>query len=178
MPGVKQTRPQAQASAPAKTKTPPAPKPDVEDDGTGSFEDVFDKAKAQGQVRDGKFEAIIRELVLQPVDKEKGQSVRMKYHIISEGDEQGSEVTQWYGIRTPENTPGPGLGFLKRDLAVLGYQDVRFGDLEEIFQAITENQELGVLITVKNNPPFTNAYLNGMMPEADDVLAYREAHPF
>jgi hypothetical protein len=182
MPGVTRTTKKTEDAPPPEKakKTPPPPKADAEsenDGGDDSFANLFDKAKAQGQVSDGKFDAIIREFVLQEKN-EKGQAARLKYHIISDGDEQGSEVTQFYNIRTPDNQPGNGLGFLKRDLAMLGYNDFRFGDLENIFEEIVENEGLGVMITVKNNPPFVNAYLNGIMPDEDDARAYREAHPW
>ena len=163
-------------ASPAKAgKTPPPPR--QEEEGEESLADIFDKAKAQGQIDEGKYEALIKELVLQPAD-EKGQSVRIKYHIISEGEFQGQELAQFYKIITDDKKPGPGLGFLKRDLAVLGQQDVKFGDLENVFEEIVNDEQLGVLITVKQNMAFTNAYLNGIIPDAEIVTNYRSEHPF
>lgn len=161
-------------------KTPPPPEQD--DDGDeekgGSAANVFDNTRAQGSVEDGKYEAIYKEMVLQDSD-EKGQSVRWKYVIISEGDMQGSEVAQFYKIFNSDmKTAGLGLPFLKKDLAVLGQPDVKFGDLEDTFKELMEDEDLGVNITVKNKDGFTNAYLNGICDDAELIANYREEHPF
>jgi hypothetical protein len=133
---------------------------------------LFDATKAAGNVEPGKYEALIKELVLQPKD-EKGRSVRIKYEIASPGDNQGETATQWYKIFDENGAPGKGAQFLKKDLAVLGYSDVKFADLEEAFEEIVE-KELGVLIQVKLNQGFTNVYLQGLAEDSQIIEEYRE----
>jgi hypothetical protein len=136
--------------------------------------DAFDKAKATGSCEPGKYEAIISEFVLQKPD-EKGQSARIKYEIATDGDQRGTEVTQFYKMFEADETPGKGLNFLKRDLAILGYPDVKFGDLEDVFEEVVEKQ-IGVNVQVKQNGQWTNIYLNGLCEDnavIDDYLANR-----
>lgn len=184
MPGLKTQKAPAGSAKAARTVTPPPPAEDEHHAEEGSLADVFDRAKPQCKVDDGKYDAIIRELVLQDM-KDNKQLVRIKYHIISEGEFQGQEIAQFYGILqivNGKNQAGPGLGFLKRDMAILGFNEPTLGELKQIFDEITNNEELGVMITVKTNTTnqgvFTNAYLNGIMPESDSVKEYREEHPF
>lgn len=137
---------------------------------------AFDSVRPQGKVDDAKYEAIISELVLQDPD-EKGQSVRLKYEIASAGDFRGVEVTQWYKVFEADGeTPGKGASFLKKDLAVLDYEDVKFDDLEEVFEEIVE-KNIGVVIQVKNNGAFVNAYLQGLAEGSDIIKEYLENRP-
>lgn len=177
----KQTKPTATAATKAPTKapskTPPPPAGDDEGGEDQSLADIFDNVKQQGKVDEGKHDAIIREFVLQPFKEGDGQSVRSKYHIIS-GECAGQEITQFYKIILADRTPGPGAGYLKQHLAMLGHTDVTYGDMEEVFEEIVNNEQLGVLITVKQNGQFTNAYLNGIMPDPQEVIDYRAENPF
>lgn len=145
------------------------------EEGAKSKADLFDQTKAQGQVDAGKYEAIISELVLQEED-EKGQSVRMKYEIATDGDFRGQVITQFYKIFESDGGVGKGLAFLKKDLAVLGYDDVAFGDIEQVFEEIVE-KNLGVVITVKINGAFTNAYLGGLCEDSDIIQEYLAQRP-
>jgi hypothetical protein len=137
---------------------------------------MFDQTKALGAITPGKYEAIITELELQKED-EKGQSVRIKYEIATPGEMQGESLAQWYKVFETDGHPGKGAAFLKKDLAVLGYPDVRFADLEEVFEEIVEKQ-LGAVITVKQNEQFTNAYLNGLAEGSDIIDEYLEKRGF
>jgi hypothetical protein len=143
--------------------------------GGQSKADVFDKTKAQGAIDAGKYEAIITELVLQDED-EKGQSVRMKYEIATDGDFRGQSLAQFYKLFEANGGAGKGAAFLKKDLAVLGYPDVSFEDLESVFEEIVE-KELGVVITVKINGQFTNAYLGGLCEDSDIIDEYKANKP-
>jgi hypothetical protein len=138
--------------------------------------DLFDSTKPQGVIDAGKYEAIIVELVLQPED-DKGQSARIKYEIASSGDMQGQSLAQWYKVFEADGSAGKGAAFLKKDLAILGYPDAKFGELEEVFEEIVEKQ-LGVVITVKQNQNFTNAYLNGLAEGSDIIDEYLEKRGF
>lgn len=163
------------AAKPAPKQTPRAPKEDAgEQDSHASKADLFDKAKATGAVDPGKYEAIIGEMVLQPED-EKGQSVRVNFEIATDGEFRGEKLAQFYKCFEANGDPGKGLNFLKRDLAILGKPDVKFSELEDVFQEIVDAQT-GVLITVKQNGQYTNVYLNGLCEDSsiiDDYLVTR-----
>jgi hypothetical protein len=137
---------------------------------------AFDSVKPLGAVDAGKYEAIIPEFVLQDPN-EKGQAARIKYEIASEGEMQGETVTQFYSLFDAEGQPGKGAAFLKKDLAVMGYPDCSFDDLETVFEEIVEKL-LGVVITVKQNGQWTNAYLNGLAEGSDVVSEYLEKRPY
>lgn len=159
------------------TKRPPPPRGDndgEEESGGESKADIFDNAKAQGAIDGGKYVALIGEMVLQKTD-EKGQSARVVYEIASDGEFQGQKVTQFYKLFEADKSMGKGLPFLKKDLAVLGHTDVKFGDLEDVFEQIVD-QNVGCNVTVKQNGQFTNVYLNSLAEDSsviDDYLAVR-----
>jgi hypothetical protein len=166
----------APAAKPQQRQTPRAPKQDAEhnEQSSGNKADLFDKAKATGAVEPGKYEAIIAEMVLQPED-EKGQSVRINVEIATEGEFRGEKLAQFYKCFEANGDPGKGLNFLKRDLAILGKPDVKFSELEDVFQEIVDAQT-AILITVKQNGQYTNVYLNGLCEDSaviDDYLATR-----
>lgn len=143
--------------------------------------DVFDSAKAVGRVGPGKYEAVIKDLVLQKPD-EKGQSARATFAIASEGKFQGDTVAQWYKMFEPEDAqgdcaPAKGLEYLKKDLAILGYPDVRFKELEGVFEEISE-KHLGVNVTVKHNDNFVNVYIAGLCEDSEVIEAFLDTNPF
>lgn len=145
------------------------PRDNDEDEESGGA-DAFDKTKAQGAIDPGKYDALIAELVLQDKD-EKGQSVRMKYEIATDGDFRGQSVAQFYKILEADGLAGKGAAFLKKDLAILGYPDVKYADLETAFEEIVQ-KEMGVVITVKQNGTFTNCYLGGVSEDSEVVAEY------
>lgn len=164
----------------AETKTASKPKTkEKQEDQNESNESgagAFDSTKPQGAVEPGKYEGVIEEMVLQDPD-EKGQSVRLKYGIATAGDFRGVQVTQWYKILEADNTAGKGAAFLKKDLAILGYPDVKFADLEQAFEEIVE-KNIGVLMTVKQNGAFTNVYLGGLCEDSDVIDEYLDSRTF
>lgn len=157
------------AKAPAK-KAPPVPRGDKENAGGGSEADLFDQTKAQGAIDGGKYVAIIGEAILQDKD-EKGRSCRFQYEIATDGEFRGQKVTQFYKMFEADGSAGKGLAFLKKDLAVLGYSDIKFGDLEQVFEEIVE-KNIGCNVTVKQNGQFTNVYLNGLSEDTEVVEDY------
>jgi hypothetical protein len=169
------TRQQPKADSKPK-KTPPAPKVEEETDAPKSKADLFDQTKAQGAIDAGKYVALISEMVLMEPN-EKGQSVRVEYEIATEGEFRGQKVTQFYKIFEADESVGKGAAFLKKDLAVLGYSDVSFADLEEAFNTIVE-QNVGVNVTVKHNEQFTNVYINSLCEDSSIVEEYLEQRVF
>lgn len=145
--------------------------------GSKSKAQAFDDAKATGSVEAGKYEAVIRELVLQDADEEKGQSARIKFIIASEGDSQGQTTTQWYKLFEADESPARGLEFLKKDMAILGYPDVKFKELEEVFEEIVE-KKIGVVITVKHKDGFVNTYIQGLCEDSEIIEEFVEKNPW
>lgn len=157
-----------------KRKDPPAPR---QQQGEGeSKADIFDQTKPQGVIDGGKYVALIAELVLQDAD-EKGQSVRINYEIASEGEFRGQKVAQFYKCFEADGSAGKGLAFLKRDMAILGYPDCKFGELKDVFEEIVE-KEMGANVTVKQNGQFTNVYLDGLCEDSTVLEEYLENRVF
>lgn len=174
-------------AAPAKKpagKTPPPPKrqareareEDDENSGATSKADAFDNEKAMGQIDGGKYVALIGEMILGAED-EKGQSARVVYEIATDGEFQGQKVTQFYKLFEADGAVGKGAAFLKRDLAILGHADVRFGDLEDVFEQIVD-QKIGCNVQVKQNGQFTNVYLNGVTEDTSVIDEYLTVRTF
>lgn len=165
-------------------KTNQKSKPDDKSKGKGgssgggsmSKADAFSKTKAAAAIANGKYEGVIKEFINQKPD-EKGHSARVTFLVCSEGDEQGNTVTQWYKMFDTDDQPCKGLEFLKRDLAILGYDDMEFDDLDEIFEEIVE-KKIPVLFTVKHNEGFVNAYLGGLCEDSEIVAEYLEKNPY
>ena len=161
---------------PAATKAAATQVEEEQGNGSGqSKADLFDSTKAQGQIDSGKYEAIITEFVLQEED-EKGQSARIKYEIATDGEFRGQSLAQFYKLFEANGSRGKGAAFLKKDLAILGYDEVHFDDLESAFEEIVE-KELGVVITVKINGAFTNAYLGGLCEDSEVIADYLANRP-
>jgi hypothetical protein len=144
---------------------------------TRSMADAFDSAQPAGQVAPGKYEAILVDAVLQALD-DKGRSARISYEIAQEGDSQGNKLTQFYKLfeaGSTEETPivGKGADYMKRDLAILGYGDARFADLEDVFETLKDEMP-GVVVTVKQNQQYTNVYLGGLVESSPSLDEYRE----
>lgn len=167
------TKKKKTAEAPASKKSGRSEKAEG---GSMSKADAFKRAKATGSVSAGKYIAVIDEFVLQKPD-EKGQSARIKYKIVTEGDDQGQTVTQWYKLFEADESPARGLEFLKKDLLILGHDDVEFDDLENVFEEIT-GEHPGVAITVKHNEGFINVYLQGLVEDSDEVAKFLENNPY
>lgn len=129
---------------------------------------AFDDTKPQGAVDPGKYYGVIEEFVMQEPD-DKGQSARVKYGIANDGEFRGQQVTQFYKVFESDGSTGKGAAFLKKDLAVLGYGDVKFLDLDEAFKEIVD-KDMGVVITVKQNGQWTNVYLGGLAEDGSDVI--------
>lgn len=163
-------------AAKAAAKAPQHEEPSQGED-TRSMADAFDNAQPAGQVSPGKYEALLVDAVLQDLD-EKGRSARISYEIAQEGESQGNRLTQFYKLfeagSTEENPiVGKGADYLKRDMAILGYGDARFADLEEVFEQLKADQP-GVVVTVKQNGQYTNVYLGGLVESSPALDEYRE----
>lgn len=110
---------------------------------------AFDSVPLSGsadEIPAGKYEAIIREAVVQPFSEEKGQSIRFKYEFATEGI-AGSQMTQWFKIIDSEGQPVDWMiDMLKKALAKLGIE-IEGDELEETVQEIHETHP-GIVLKV------------------------------
>jgi hypothetical protein len=160
-----------------KTNTP-ASKPDTSvkkkkpvntggDEGTDSLANAFDSTPAGAAFAAwpaGKYQVNLTGAELTPHDEKKGQSVQFTYTGHEDEDDAvaGKEMKQWYKIANADGAAGPGIGFLKKDLAILGYEDVTFADLEDTLDRVQSEQPL-LNVNVKQNGQYSNVYIEGLV---------------
>lgn len=132
-----------------------------------SFADMFDATKPGGKfpVGDFKMRIVGFELEGEIADDTDDQG-ELKAKITYEGHENEEDVAEktisnWYNLADEDGKIGPGVPFLKGDLDVLGYEDVMLADLEEIFSTV-EKERPEVIVKVKQNGQYTNAFLQGL----------------
>lgn len=154
-------------TVPAVNHEDSAPDPKIKQPKTeGSLADYFDNTTAtEGFVTwpPGEYIAHITEfVVLEP--NEKGVAVKLVYtgHEDEENEKvTGREISQFYKVKNADGSKGNGVGFLKRDLEILGYENVTGAELEDTLSAIATEQPK-VIVNVKLNGQYTNAYLKGL----------------
>lgn len=137
-----------------------------------SFADIFDSTKpGRGLLPVGDYKALVAGFEIEGDIAEEGEEqgelkVKVTYEIHEDEDEgvAGKTISQWYQICGEDGEAGPGIPFLKGDLDVLGYEDVLLEDLQQICEDI-EDERPEVLIKVKQNGQYTNAYLQGLAEE-------------
>jgi len=134
----------------------------------------FDDVPLGSDVKDGKYEAVVKAFVLQDPIEGKGQSVRFTIVIASE-DYRGEEITGWFKIFEDENqeVAAKGAKFFKKTCVILGHP-VTADTIDEVCQIITEEQP-GVLIQKKTNDGFDNVYFNGLIEDSPAIRATHEA---
>lgn len=125
--------------------------------------DDTDASEASNLISEGEHEVRINSMELKE-DKKKGEAVFVEFESL-EGDDEGKTIRQMYKLRDAEGGKGPGLAYLMRDLALLGYDDVPGAKLKKTLKEITEEQPM-VVINVKTNGQYTNAYLQGTLEDA------------
>lgn len=139
----------------------------------------FDEVPAQGSgIPDGKYTAIIYEMILQPADSEKGESVRFKV-MIADDDYQGEEITGWWKLWNDDQRDdvAGGAQFFKRCMAMLEKR-VTQANIAEICEEVNEEKP-GVAIQKKTNGNFENVYFNGVLDDdAPTIASLRANHPF
>lgn len=134
-----------------------------------SFADIFDKTKPNsGGFAIGEFKMYVDRYELKGEIAEEGEdqddlSVCVFYegHADEEENVAGKQLRQQYTL-FKDGEPGEvGIGIMKRDLDILGYEDVALADLEELFTQIAEERPV-VVVKTKQNGTFVNAYLQGL----------------
>lgn len=130
----------------------------------------FDDVPVGSEVKDGKYEAILAEMILQEPKEGKGQSVRCTIVIASE-DYRGEKITFWYKIfeDDKQEVAAGGAKFFKKTCATIGYP-VTLDTIEEVCETVT-NEKPGVLIQKKTNEGFDNVYINGLIEDSPCLRA-------
>lgn len=134
-----------------------------------SFASVFDSTKpGRGLLPVGDYRAYVAGYELEGDIAEEGEDqgelkAKVIYEIHEDEDEgiAGKSISQYYQLCDEDGNAGPGIPYLKGDLDILGYEEVLLEDLEEIFRDV-EAERPEVLIKVKQNGQYTNAYLQGL----------------
>lgn len=145
----------------AKKPTKPEPKKQPKGEDRLTLADLWDNtdpSEASNILSVGEHEVRINEMILKK-DPKKGTAVFCEYEAI-EGDEEGKKIRQMYKLTDAAGEKAPGLAFLKRDLALLGYDDVPGAKMEKVLKEISEEQPM-VIVRVAENGQYTNAYLQG-----------------
>jgi len=133
-----------------------------------SFADIFDATQpGKGLFPIGTWTANLISIELDgSIAEEDEEQSQLKVKVVYEGsadDEEiaGKKISQWHNIVDDEGEAAQGIGFLKADLDILGYEDVVLADLEEILEQISAEGP-AVVIKVKENKGYTNVYLQGL----------------
>lgn len=133
-----------------------------------SLADVFDSTKpGRGILPAGDYKAYVAGFEMEGDIADEGEAqgelkIKVTYEIHEDDeDAAGKTISQWYQIADDDGEPGPGIPYLKGDLDVLGYEDIKLEDLEEIFADVEAERQV-VVIKVKQNGQYTNAYLQGL----------------
>lgn len=147
----------------------------------GSLASVFDETPAATNsyginVPPGKYECIIVHAKVNDPFPAGGQIATIKVEVADVGDEQGKTIDLTYNLVGKDGKPGAGIGFLKRDLAKLGYADIKFADIPEAFGQLAEAMD-GVEVLVKINGQYTNAYLQTLIEGSEIVEQWKAARP-
>lgn len=120
--------------------------------------DGTDPQEASNQLPAGDHTVRLNALTLKP-DEKKGTAVFAEYEAI-EGENEGKKLRQMYKLTDADGNKAQGMAFLMRDLALIGYEDVKGKKLEKTLKEISEEQPM-VVISAKENGQYINAYLQG-----------------
>jgi hypothetical protein len=122
--------------------------------------DAFDDAEPESGIgiKPGSYAAHLV-AASHEVDGQK-ESVKFQYEIY-DGDEQGKTVSSWYNLFDKDGNQQRGIGFLKRDMEMMGQPPLNYKQLADQLQAVADERPLCNL-TVKQNAQWTNIYLQGL----------------
>ena len=170
----------------AQSKTIPKPGPAADEQaettqataGGTSRADLFNDAAAAGgfSFKPGQYIVLLTGVSLL-TDGEK-MSVQFDFECTGDNDpeDEGKTLRSWYNFFDEEGTPMQGMGFFKRDVAVLGKDAAEFidafrnseaasdPDWTEFKEVLAElgDERLECIVDVKEKKGFTNVYLKGL----------------
>ena len=126
--------------------------------------DMTDPTEASNNLPAGEQKAILADIQVNK-DKTKGTAVFFKWQGVDEAE--GKTSSQMYKLTDGEGTKAPGLAYLMRDLALLGYEGIKGKNLEKTLKEIVE-EEITAIVNVKEKGEYTNVYVQGL-PVDEDV---------
>lgn len=123
---------------------------------------------------EGNWEALIVGGVLER--GEKGLSAYFEFVGVGHEDVEGRTQRKYYQLLDADDEPandGQGIGFLKKDLALLGHGEFEIDDESQLEAKLEEiaQEEPWVQIAAqrnKKNPQYVNLFLNGLMEDQAD----------
>lgn len=157
-----------------KKSTEPEPEPEPEDDpkpkkkSKKSLSDLFEETKPGGGLfPTGNFKARIILLELEgEIEDDPDDQAELKVKVTFEGHEEeedvaGKTISNWYNIADEDGNIGPGVPFFKRDMDILGYDEIALADIPELCDEVTKDKP-EVNIKVVENKGYTNAFLQSL----------------
>lgn len=150
------------SSKPAASKT----KPKQTASERSSLADLFDAADindASNKLSEGEHEVRLNEIKI--IEDEKKGSIAISSFEAIDGDEEGKKAGARYKLTDADGHSAPGMAILKRDLALLGFENVKGKKLIKACEELTEAQPM-CIVRVKQNGQYTNVYLQGLAEEA------------
>ena len=130
-----------------------------------SFASAFDGAAAGGAVDFpiGDCEAVITEFSLDGFIADDGEEQGKLAAIATFVNDDGKSIKSRYSLCDDEGNIKGGVGFLKKDLSILGY-DIDFSTLVFTLEEIA-GASMRVNIRTKQNGQYINAYLQSVVSE-------------
>lgn len=137
--------------------------------------DSTDASEASNNLPTGTHTVRLNEITMK-VDPKKGEAAIVVFEAI-DGDYEGKTARQFYKLKDIEGNKGPGIAYLQRDLALLGYENIPGAKIKKTLKEISDDQPMCV-VNVKENGQYTNVYLQGLAEEgivdSDDTEAEEE----
>lgn len=88
------------------------------------------------------------------------ESVKFSYEI-AEGEHESKGLAAWYNLFDKDGKPMRGMGFFKRDVELLGQEEIPYEELDDRLEDLA-SERLLCNISVKHNGQFVNVYLQGL----------------
>lgn len=124
-----------------------------------SLFDETDMSEASNLLSEGEHEVRLNSIEISEKPG-KGAAAFMEVESI-DGDEEGKKGRQMYKLTDEDGAKQVGMAYLKRDLALLGYEDVSGEDLVSTLEELTNEQPM-LIVNVKKNGQYTNIYIQGL----------------
>lgn len=126
------------------------------------FDDA-DASQATNNLPEG--EHVVRINSFSLVEKAGVNGAQVEYECI-DGDNEGKKGRGTYKLTDADGNRAPGLDFLKRDLALLGYDEIPGAKLKSTLERISEEQPM-VVVRAKENGQYVNVYLQGLAEDTE-----------
>ncbi len=124
--------------------------------------EAFENAKAEQFESVDPGEYVCELATAQFIENEKGESVRIDFKVNDESsDFHGKKIVTFYKMFDEEGNVSKGTGFFNRDMELIAGEKPKYADIEEFCNELGD-RELQVVVQVKKNGAYTNAYIQGL----------------